>query len=91
MNKEVPPMVEDLAEIYVITLSHSAHKEIPPIEQCYAEIQMDIPFYTHDWTDVFNEDLAMSKCPPSHPTYDFEINLEENTKLPPPACPYHLS
>jgi hypothetical protein len=45
----------------------------------------------HDWTDIFDEDLAMSKCPPSCPTYDFKINLEENVKLPPPARPYHLS
>jgi dUTP pyrophosphatase len=33
MNKEIPPMVEDLVEIYAITLGHSAHKKIPPIEQ----------------------------------------------------------
>ena len=33
----------------------------------------------------------MSKCPPHCPGYDFELNLVENAKLPPPAKPYHLS
>ena len=45
----------------------------------------------HDFLDVFDADLAMSKCPPHRPGYDFELNLVENAKLPPPAKPYHLS
>jgi len=33
----------------------------------------------------------MSKCPPHQARYDFELNLVENAKLPPPGKPYHLS
>ena len=33
----------------------------------------------------------MSKVPESHPSYDFEIHLQEGTKLPPPSHPYHVS
>jgi RNase H-like domain found in reverse transcriptase/Reverse transcriptase (RNA-dependent DNA polymerase) len=44
----------------------------------------------HDFLDVFDEELAMSTCPPSQPGYNFEINLLPNAKLPPHRL-YHLS
>jgi hypothetical protein len=45
----------------------------------------------HDYLDVFDADLTMSACPPMCPGYNFEIHLQENTKLPLPHHPYHLS
>ena len=33
----------------------------------------------------------MSEVPESRPSYDFEIHLQEGTKLPPPGRPYHVS
>jgi dUTP pyrophosphatase len=80
-----------LAEIYKIKLGHSASSTLLPKEQCYRKLREQIPLEYHDYLDVFDEDLAMSKCPPSQLGYDFKIILQEGTKLPPPHRPYHLS
>jgi len=40
---------------------------------------------------MFDVEHAMSKCLEHRPGYDFEINLKESAKLPPPSKPYHLS
>ena len=50
-----------------------------------------VPEEYHDYLDVFDTEYSMSKCPEHRPGYDFKINLKENSKLPPPAKPYHLS
>jgi deoxyuridine 5'-triphosphate nucleotidohydrolase len=81
----------ELAEIYAITLGHMASSKIQPMEEQYRELHAIIPKEYHNYLDVFDADLAMSACPPTRPSYDFEIHLQENAKLPPPHCPYHLS
>ena len=84
-------MNQELAEIFEISLGHTANTTIAPQPERYNELQSQIPMEYHDYLDVFDTDLAMSKCPPHHPGYDFKLNLVENAKLPPPAKPYHLS
>jgi len=86
-----PEMEEDLVDIYAISLGHSASTSLRPQEERYKTLRSQIPSEYHDYLDVFDEDLAMSKCPPCRPGYDFEIHLTENAKLPPPARPYQLS
>jgi len=91
MNKEYPLMDEELAEIYAITLGHGAGTDIPPIEERYNKLRTQIPSEYHDYLDVFDSDLAMSKCPSSRGSYDFDPVILEGAKLPPPSRPYHLS
>jgi dUTPase/Reverse transcriptase (RNA-dependent DNA polymerase) len=80
-----------LAEIYEIRLGHQASTTLLSKELRYEKLRKQIPPEYHDYLDVFDEDLAMSKCPPSRLGYNFEIILQEGTKLPPPHRPYHLS
>jgi Reverse transcriptase (RNA-dependent DNA polymerase)/dUTPase len=80
-----------LAEIYKIKLGHHASSTLLPREQHYGKLREQIPVEYHDYLDVFDKDLAMSKCPPSCLGYNFEIILQEGAKLPPPHRPYHLS
>ena len=84
-------MNQELAEIYKIALRHTANTTITPQSERYQQLWSQIPVEYHDYLDVFDADLAMSKCPPHRQGYDFELNLVENAKLPPPAKPYHLS
>ena len=84
-------MNQELAEIFKITLGHAADTNILPQSERYQSLQSQIPIEYHDYLDIFDVDLAMSKCPPHRPGYDFELNLVDNAKLPPPAKPYHLS
>jgi dUTP pyrophosphatase len=65
--------------------------DIPLIEERYAKLKKIIPECYHDYLDVFDSDLCSSKLAPRRPGYDFEINLVPGSKLPPPACLYHLS
>jgi hypothetical protein len=64
---------------------------IPPLEERYARLRKVVPECYHDYLDVFDSDLCSSKLAPRRPGYDFKINLVPGSKLPPPACPYHLS
>jgi len=84
-------MTPELAEIFEITLGHTANATLRPITERHQELKQLVPVEYHEFLDVFDADLAMSKCPPHRPGYDFELNLVENAKLPPPAKPYHLS
>jgi len=84
-------MSQELAEIFEISLGHSANLKIAPQPERYQQLWSQIPIKYHNYLDVFDADLAMSKCPLTRPGYDFELNLVDNTKLPPPAKPYHLS
>jgi len=84
-------MTKELAEIYEISLGHTANANLQSQTKRHHELQSLIPSEYHDYLNVFNMDLAMSKCPPHRPSYDFELNLVDNAKLPPPAKPYHLS
>jgi hypothetical protein len=84
-------MSSELAEIYAITLGHTASSRIQPMEERYRELHTIIPEEYHDYLDVFDADLAMSACPPTRPGYNFKIHLQENAKLLPPHHPYHLS
>jgi dUTP pyrophosphatase len=84
-------MDRQLAEIYEIELGHSTSTTLLPQEQQYQRLHTQIPPEYHDYLNIFDKDLAMSKCPPSHPGYDFKIILQEGTKLPPPHHPYYLS
>jgi dUTP pyrophosphatase len=84
-------MSTELAEIYAITLGHAVSSKIQPIKEQYQELHAIIPVEYHDYLDIFDADLTMSACPPTHPSYNFEIHLQENAKLPLPHCPYHLS
>src|SRR5258706_1698259 len=84
-------MDTELTEIFEITLGHAASSKLRPREVRYQELMQQIPQEYHDYLDVFDADLAMSKCPEHRPTYDFEIHLQEGCKLPPSSRPYHLS
>ena len=84
-------MSEELAEIYEISLGHTANANIPPQDERYRKLREKMPTQIHSAVDIFDSDLAMSTLPPSRPGYDFEITLVENAKLPPPAKPYHIS
>jgi len=84
-------MNQELAEIFEISLGHAANTSIAPQAKRYHELQSQIPIEYPDYIDVFDVDLAMSKCPPHCLGYDFELNLVENAKLPPPAKLYYLS
>ena len=83
-------MNQELAKIFEISLGHMANIKILPQSERYHELWSQIPIEYHDYLDVFDADLAMSKCPHC-PGYNFELNLVDNAKLPPPAKPYHLS
>jgi hypothetical protein len=65
--------------------------DIPPIAERYAKLKEVILECYHDYLDIFDANLCSSKLAPRRPGYDFEINLIPGSKLPPPACPYHLS
>src|SRR5258708_17658919 len=84
-------MSDELVEIYEISLGHNASTQLRPQEERYAELRKLVPEYYHDFLDVFDGELSMSKCPERRPGYDFEINLKDNAKLPPPSKPYHMS
>ena len=84
-------MTPELAEIFEITLGHTANAVLRPTAERHQELKQIVLVEYHDFLDVFDTDLAMSKCPPHCPGYDFKLNLVENAKLPPPAKPYHLS
>ena len=90
-EEPTPEMEEDSADIFVIKLGHAASKKIHPQAKRYADLQKVIPKEYHDFLNISDEELAMSKLPDQHPGYDFEIHLQENTCPLPPSCPYHLS
>jgi len=69
----------------------STHSNLPPQEERHRELKQTIPQEYHDFLDVFDAEYTMSKCPEKRPSYDFEIHLKEDAKLPPPTKPYHLS
>ena len=77
--------------IHEITLGHTTQKDLPPTMERYAELRKTILEEYHDFLDVFNTKYSMSKCPEHWLGYNFKINLKENSKLPPPTKPYHLS
>jgi len=91
MNEEYPTMNEELADIYAITLGHGAGTDIPSIDERYNKLRSQIPSEYHNYLDVFDSDLVMSKCPPSRGLYDFDPLILEGAKLPSPSRPYHLS
>ena len=84
-------MTQEQADVFEVALGHTASKNLRPQEECYNNLRKIIPPEYHDYLDVFNEELLMSRCPEAREGYDFEINLKEGAKLPPPAKPYHLS
>ena len=77
-------MNPDLAEVFEVTLSHAASTKLASKETHYTALCDQVPPEYHNYLDIFDTDLAMSTCLPNHPDYNFEINLQENTKLPPP-------
>jgi dUTP pyrophosphatase len=81
----------EMVDIFAIELGHANVKKIRPQEQRYADLRKVIPTEYHDYLDVFDEELGMSRCPEHQPGYDFEIHLKEGAKPPPPSRPYHLS
>ena len=84
-------MTQEQADVFEITLGHTASKRLRPQEERYEDLRKIIPHEYHDYLNVFDEELSMSRCPEPREGYDFEINLKEGAKLPPPAKPYHLS
>ena len=84
-------MTPKLAKIFEISLGHAANSTLHPQTERYQELKQILPAEYHNYLDVFDTDLTMSKCPPHCPGYDSKLNLVENAKLPPLAKPYHLS
>jgi len=56
-------MNQELAKIFEISLGHVANVKIPPQSERYQELWSQIPVEYHDYLDMFDMDLAMSKCP----------------------------
>ena len=84
-------MTPELAEIFEVTLSHTASTKLASKEEQYTELHKQVPVEYHDYLDIFNANLAMLACPPNCLDYDFKINLQENAKLLAPHRPYQLS
>ena len=69
----IEPMESDLMEVFTIDFMPTANKEV---------LQSMIPEKYHDFLDVFNPEMPMSCLPPSHPEYDFAIELDPTKPLP---------
>ena len=82
-------MSEELAEIFEIKLGHAHSTTLQPREEHLASVheQLDLVYHKYDY--LFDSEKLMSEVPESCPGYDFEIHLQEGTKLPPPGCPYY--
>jgi hypothetical protein len=76
--------LQERTEVSAVELGHANVKKIHPIEERYADLRRQILAEYHDYLDVFDEELGMSRCPKHRPGYDFEIHLQEGTKPPPP-------
>jgi deoxyuridine 5'-triphosphate nucleotidohydrolase len=83
--------LQEMAEVFAVELGHANVKKIHPIEERYADLRRQILVKYHDYLDVFNKELGMSRCPEHQLGYDFKIHLQEGAKPPPPSRPYHLS
>src|SRR5258708_7257340 len=56
-------MSDELAEIYEISLGHSVSTNLRPQEEQYTELRELVPECYHDFLDIYDGELSMSKCP----------------------------
>ena len=84
-------MSEELAKIFKIKLGHTHSTTLRPREERLASICDCLDLVYHKYNYLFDSEELMSEVPESHLGYDFEIHLQEGTKLPPLGCPYHVS
>jgi dUTP pyrophosphatase len=75
----------------ISTIAMGGTTDIPPMAERYAKLKQIVPECYHDYLDIFDANLCSSKLAPRRPGYNFKINLVPGSKLPPLACPYHLS
>jgi dUTP pyrophosphatase len=55
--------LQEMAEASAVELGHTNVKKIHLIEERYADLRKQIPVEYHDYLDVFDKELGMSRCP----------------------------
>jgi len=74
-------MTAEIVEIYTIDMMPTAMENT---------LKSMIPEEYHNFLDVFNPEMPMTRLPPSCPDYDFTIKLDPTKPLLKPVRPYHL-